>query len=180
MSRRNRVTSTESYRSLGMAGLLLLACASVAAAQPVPATPGWHEIPKTVMRTVCPPNGFGGSTYEFSNECPAVTGAWNSAAFDTTRNRLVLWGGGHGDYLGNELYALELDTLSVRRLTDPALPLADMSCPEALANGRQPNSRHTYDGLAYIEHADRLFAFGGSRSPCGFMSNGTWTFSFAD
>lgn len=180
MPRRRRMNATGRPWSSALTVALLAVGASTAAAQSVPATPGWHEIPNSVMQTVCPPNGFGGSTYEFRNECPAVTGAWNSAALDTRRNRLLVWGGGHGDYLGNEMYALDLNALSVQRLTDPAVPVADGStCAEALANGKQPNSRHTYDGIAYIEHADRLFVFGGSLGACGYMSGGTWTFSFA-
>jgi hypothetical protein len=128
---------------------------------------------------VCPPNGFGGSSYAFTDNCPGVTAAWNSTVFDKARNRLIVWGGGHHDYLGNELYALDLNSLTVRRLTDPGLPVAHSDCPESLVNGTQPNSRHTYDGIAYIDHADRMFVFGGSLSSCGFMSNKTWTFNFA-
>ena len=80
-------------------------------------------------------------------------------AFDTKRNQLVMWGGGLDDYFGNEIYALNLTTLSMTRLTEPATPYANYV--ETLADGTQPNSRHTYDGLAYMENVDRLFAFGG-------------------
>ncbi|HKW94429.1 MAG TPA: hypothetical protein VJX92_21270 [Methylomirabilota bacterium] len=149
-----------------------------APAQSIPSSPGWHVLPKTAMQPVCPPNGFGGSGYDFFDSCRAVVTAWNSAVMDTRRNRLVLWGGGHSDYFGNEVYALDLKALTVQRLTDPALPLDMTGCPESLANGTQPNSRHTYDGITYIAHADRLFAFGGARATCGYASDGTWTFDF--
>jgi hypothetical protein len=107
-----------------------------------------------------------------------VTEAWNSAVFDTRRNRLVIWGGGHGDYAGNELYALDVASSSIVRLTNPGLPLAASDCGEAIASGTQPNSRHTYDAIAYMENVDRMFAFGGSLTPCGYLGNGTWTFNF--
>jgi hypothetical protein len=162
----------------GLILLAVLAAVASARSQSIPATPGWHVVPKTTLRSVCPPNGFGGSGYDFFDSCPAVAKAWNSAVMDTRRNRLVVWGGGHGDYLGNELYALDLNTLTVRRLTDPARPTDWADCPEALANGAQPNSRHTYDGITYIEHTDRLFVFGGARAACGYASDGTWTFDF--
>jgi hypothetical protein len=152
--------------------------ADPASAQSIPATLGWHVLPKTTLQSVCPPNGFGGSDYEFFGACRGVVKAWSSAAMDTRRNRLIVWGGGHNDYYGNELYALDLTSLTVRRLTDPALPLDTKGCPESLANGTQPNSRHTYDGIAYIAHADRLFVFGGARATCGYSSDGTWTFDF--
>src|SRR5690242_11848965 len=122
---------------------------------------GWHEIPNTSIRAVCPPNGFGGSSYAFRDDCNNITAAWNSAMMDTKRNRLIVWGGGHNDYLGNELYSLELDHFKLTRLTDPAVPVNSTGCEEALADGTQPNSRHTYDAVTYIEHADRLFVYGG-------------------
>jgi len=34
--------------------------------------------------------------------------AWSGGALDTKRDRLVIWGGGHADYYGNELYAFYL------------------------------------------------------------------------
>src|SRR5215475_13001406 len=64
----------------------------------IPATPGWFQIPGTQLRNACPPDGFGGSGYPFASNCWAVTEAWNSAVLDTTRNRLIIWGGGHSDY----------------------------------------------------------------------------------
>jgi hypothetical protein len=42
-----------------------------------------------------------------------------------------------------------------------------------------PVSRHTYNHLAYIAHADRMYAFGGSAAPCGFMKDDTWTLNLA-
>lgn len=162
----------------GLVVLTVLGVAVTSRSQAIPSTSGWHVLPKTALRSVCPPNGFGGNGYDFFDNCPAVAKAWSSAVMDTRRNRLVVWGGGHGDYLGNELYALDLNSLTVRRLTDPARPTNWSECPEALANGTQPNSRHTYDGVTYIEHADRLFIFGGARAACGYASDGTWTFDF--
>ena len=151
---------------------------SAAPAQSLPPGPGWHRIPNTKLRSVCPPAGFGGSPYDFRYHCKNVTDAWNSAVMDTRRNRLVIWGGGHNDYLGNELYALDLGSRSISRLTDPAVPVSSSSCPETLADGTQPNSRHTYDGIAYVEHADSMFVFGGSLASCGYFSTGTWMFNF--
>jgi hypothetical protein len=143
---------------------------------------GWTQLPNTKLRSVCPPNGFGGSGYNFSSYCNSVTSAWNSAVFDTRRNRLIVWGGGHADYLGNELYSLDVNSSSVSRLTDPGLPIPSSpgDCPaEAIAGGTQPGSRHTYDALAYLENEDRMFVFGGGNL-CGNFSSVTWTYSFGD
>ena len=39
------------------------------------------------------------------------------------------------------------------RITDPGLPRST-DCGPAIAGGTQPNSRHTYDALVYIEGLD--------------------------
>jgi hypothetical protein len=163
---------------LGLLGAALPRAAIGSAPAPLPAGFGWHRIPNTKLRSVCPPAGFGGSPYDFPRRCGGVVDSWNSAVLDTRRNRLVVWGGGHGDYLGNELYAFNLGSLSVERLTDPGLPVTPSTCPETVADGAQPNSRHTYDGIAYVEHMDSLFSVGGSLSSCGSFSTSTWMFSF--
>lgn len=139
----------------------------------VPTTAGWSQLTNTKIRPLCPAHVPG------NTGCSAVVDATSGGAFDTKRNRLVIWGGGPDSYLGNELYALDLETLSVSRLTDPATPYT--SGVEALAGGTQPNGRHTFDGLAYMENVDRLFSFGGG-GHLSSTSNGsleTWTFDFA-
>src|SRR5262249_44098226 len=77
----------------------------------IPLTTGWYDVPNTHLRSVCPPDDFNGSGYSFNSACYGVLAAWNSAVMDTTRNRLVIWGGGQTDYLGNEVYALDLNLL---------------------------------------------------------------------
>ncbi|HWB79820.1 MAG TPA: hypothetical protein VG755_32875 [Nannocystaceae bacterium] len=141
----------------------------------VPATDGWIEIPATHLADVCPPST---DAYDFSYACQAVLTAWNGAIADTTRDRLIVWGGGHGDYFGNEVYALDLDAQTLVRLNDPS-PIDNVGdCPFSYVDGT-PSSRHTYDGLAYLEHADAMFLFGGSRASCGFLADDTWTLDLA-
>jgi len=135
----------------------------------IPGDPGWHEIPDTKLAPNCPNPSPGGTT-----GCAAVISAWNGGIADTKRNRLILWGGGHGDYYGNEVYALDLVAKKMVRLTDPSPVDSVSTCPEAYPDGR-PSSRHTYNGLAYIADMDKMFAFGGSKANCGFMSASTWT-----
>jgi hypothetical protein len=140
--------------------------------------PGWSEIPNTQIDSVCAcTNGFPEVCGQ--EGCSAITEDWNSAVFDTQRNRLIIWGGGHDGYYGNELYALDLNNLAMTRLTDPGLPVAT-SCVESIVNGTQPNSRHTNDGIVYLTHVDKMFVFGGVPAcPGGGFTNDTWTFDFA-
>jgi hypothetical protein len=138
----------------------------------IPATLGWYEVPNSKLQSVCPPNDFNHSNYAFATNCSGIVRAWNSAVADTHRNRLIVWGGGHNDYGGNEVYAFELATLQWKRLNDPS-PVTP--CQESSADGK-PNSRHTYGGLSYIVDADRLFSFGGVLfCEHGIDTSATWT-----
>jgi len=106
---------------------------------------------------------------------------WSGAAFDDKRNRLVLWGGGHNSYYGNELYAFDLTTLSWERVTNPSPPTDWANCVDVLSDGR-PNSRHTYYNLAYIPTTDKFFSTPGGTTSC--IASGpdynTWSFDFDD
>ncbi|MCB1622954.1 MAG: hypothetical protein KDI32_00105 [Pseudomonadales bacterium] len=152
-----------------------LAAANVGAA--VPTAPGWYALPNTKLRSVCAAeHGF--PQVEGAVGCRGITYAWSGGAFDSRRNRLIIFGGGHNDYYGNEIYAVNIGNASVQRLTDPGLPIAT-SCVESIAGGTQPNSRHTYDGVEYIASVDKLFVFGGSLACAGGYHGGdTWTFDF--
>lgn len=142
---------------------------------------GWIELPNTHLQDVCPPNT---AAYEFHSNCHAIVDAWSGGIADTARNRLIIWGGGHNDYYGNEIYALDLNSGKLTRLNDPSAvngnpPFHSPDCVDALADGA-PNSRHTYGGLAYIAHADRMFVFSGSLA-CGGggVGDDTWTLDLA-
>ena len=142
----------------------------------IPTALGWFEVPNTKLVTVCPPDT---PQYEFTFYCHGVVDAWSGAIADAARNRMIVWGGGHNDYYGNELYALNLNDLTLKRLTDPnpinsPAPYAP-NCVTTLSDGK-PNSRHTYNGLAYIAHADRMFSFSGSLAcSSGTQLDDTWT-----
>jgi hypothetical protein len=130
----------------------------------------WMELPNTKISSVLP------STPQLGY-APNIIFAWNGGTADTVRNRLLVWGGGHGDYYGNEMYGLDLATLSIKRIVDPSPQTPNSSCTSALPDGT-PTSRHTYDGLTYIAHADRMFAVNGSLAPCGNGDAATWTRDF--
>ena len=135
----------------------------------------WLSAPDTPMRIVTPSKGQFAGTWGTQGPAAVIT-AWSGAALDSRRNRLVLFGGGHTDYFGNELYAFDIDTLKWSRLTDPTVnPTLDS---DVNWDGT-PNSRDTYNGLAYIAHADRFFALGGSIARNGStVCQNTWTFDF--
>ncbi|ABA58432.1 Kelch repeat protein [Nitrosococcus oceani ATCC 19707] len=136
----------------------------------------WIEIPDSHMRQVCPSELVKPST----KDCAAVIESWSGGAFDPVGNRMLLMGGGHGGYYGNELYAFDLDTEKWTRLTDPTIPTADAKtvCYSTWDGGLTPTARHTYNHLAWIDHLSELFLFGGGTS-CwnGGTLQDSWTFN---
>jgi hypothetical protein len=157
-------------------GAMVMLATCTASAQTLPGSLGWFQVPGSSIATVCAAtHGF--SEVTGGQGCPGIMN-WSGGAFDSSRNRLLVWGGGHNDYYGNEIYAFDLDTLTMSRITDPGLPPAS-SCVEAIAGGTQPNARHSYDGVEYIAAHDRLYIHEGSLA-CGSgnFSTGTWTFDF--
>ncbi len=92
----------------------------------------------------------------------AVTDAWGGAAFDSKRGILVLTGGGHADYGGNEVYHFDIETLKWQRVTEPS-PMKDLGGGIfEVTDGEAPISSHTYFGLIYLPNVDRVLKFGGS------------------
>ena len=116
----------------------------------------WYEVPNSQMQDVSPE--------PFDSRVKNVMEAWSGGAFDTNRNRLLVWGGGHGDYWGNEIYAFNVDTLTWQRLNDPYGPAKNMAdgTHAAWFPDNTPGSRHTYDGIEYIPGLDIFWGVGGS------------------
>ena len=144
----------------------------------LPASLGWYQVPNTKVRSLCP-------AYEEIQSvegCSAVMADWSGGLFDTKRNRLIIWGGGHNGYYGNEIYAgadfsqNPITHALVRDASHGSAVSNAHTCPEAYVDGN-PSSRHTYSGLVYLAKQDLYLAFGGSKSDCGNFSSSTWTFN---
>ncbi|ANQ86422.1 hypothetical protein dqs_3401 [Azoarcus olearius] len=133
----------------------------------------WLEVPNSQMKEVCAPDSFG---VRATMGCIGITEAWGGGAYAPGPRLMLVWGGGHNDYWGNEIYAFDLRGGRWTRLTDPSPgEVVKTGGGDPLPDGR-PNSRHTYGGLAYLEHVERLFAQGGAVSPGGGGSSVTWLF----
>ncbi len=125
----------------------------------------WYEVPNSKMQSVFPavkPIG--------TKDASAILDAWGGGVFDTKRDRLVLYGGGHNDYAGNELYAFDVPTESWIRLTDPTPNELITTCVDYYGDGR-PSATHTYNRLQYLPNIDGLVSvgmspFSGTTSGC--------------
>jgi len=87
-----------------------------------------------------------------------VVEAWCGAAFDTTRTAMIIFGGGHGDYAGNEIYLLELNkaTPTMTRITDPSPNVGDPGTGIGAYPDGLPGSSHSYDWPVYAPNTDEL------------------------
>jgi len=135
-------------------GILLACCMPFAAnAMDLSSVPEgrWVELPGTSLRSVAPQPAPGGNVAKIT--------AWSGASYDSKRRRVVVWGGGHSDYGGNEVYAFDLNTQKWLRLTDSSQPDAERT---ALYPDGEPRARHTYDYVEYVPPLDRVISFGGS------------------
>jgi hypothetical protein len=133
---------------------MLLASAGVHAGPIQDLAPGtWYEFPNSHLSSVVPSPAPAGDPANIMN-------AWSGGVYDTDREQLIIWGGGHSDYSGNEVYSfgpLTSATPTWQRLTDPSEPSTGGS--PTYADGK-PRSNHTYDLLVYHQGLKRMISFG--------------------
>lgn len=98
----------------------------------------------------------------------SVVRAWSSFAWDPAGGKLMLWGGGHANYAGNEMYVWDgatgawgLGSLP-SRISDDGLVIG----------GTAPQSAHTYDNNIYLPVNNMFLTFGGAaiRSGSNFQT----------
>jgi len=166
-----------------LAGVLVLA-ASYATAAEHPADKlkvgHWLEVPGSQMKTVAFkwPKGV---RYSINNiGVRGVMSLWSGGAYDTKRDRLIIWGGGHKGYAGNELYAFNVNILEWERLTDPSLKVNDKPHKPGRYVDGLPRSCHTYNYVQYVPAIDRFCSFGTAGGyPSGNDNTSvTWQFDF--
>ncbi len=133
----------------------------------------WYEAPDSHMNNVCAPASFG---VDAVMGCRAIILAWGGGAYDAKHRKMLVWGGGHNDYWGNEVYAFDLRQGQWERLTNPSNGSVVSGANTDPLPDSQPNSRHTYDGIQYVGRAGLTFAHGGAISPSGRGTSVTWLF----
>lgn len=116
--------------------------------------------------------------------------SYSGGAYDNRGHRLLVWGGGHSGYAGNEIYAYNVAAGRWERVTDPTPPLLDVRYDKDSKKlvGEDPPWRdpryppspisvHSYDQLAYLPEQHQFFAAGGATfSGNGFATGKTWIF----
>jgi hypothetical protein len=143
-------------------GLVLAAACAVAVAADAPPTltvGRWYRVPDSELFQVVPDPVPVGDNRAGSPE--SIITEWSGGAFDSQRSRLIVWGGGHNNYSGNELYVFDLATFQWKRLTEPSRDVGGVESSGYYPDGL-PRSRHTYDYIEYVPAIDRFCSFGGA------------------
>jgi hypothetical protein len=143
----------------------------------IPSTLGWFNIPNTALNgtpSLCPTY----SDIQGESGCDAVMAAWGGGVADPTRNLFIIWGGGHVDYHGNEVYDLNLNvnpaTPNLARNASTGANLAGCGTNIEVNPDGTPTSRHTYDGEVYVADQDQYIMIGGSEMCDGGFSGDIW------
>lgn len=91
---------------------------------------------------------------------------WSGFAFDHDRGNLLLWGGGHANYIGNELYQWHADT---GEWSLACLPSKVDGNPNTLyvVDKKAPQSSHTYQNNFWLKVNGMFGTFGGAAAPGG-------------
>jgi len=92
-----------------------------------------------------------------------IVNAWSSFAWDSNSGNMLLWGGGHANYAGNEMYiwngtngAWARGSLSSRTLG------TGFNDRDFIVDNAAPQSAHTYDGNVYLPINNMFMTFGGA------------------
>lgn len=98
---------------------------------------------------------------------PAPSGilAYSGGVFDTTSRLFLIFGGGHGDYWGNEVCAFDPATLLWKKMYEPDAQARYTSTNIDNQNGKlrdsdKPYTRHSYNQLCFVPGSG-MFLFGG-------------------
>ena len=108
--------------------------------------------------------------YFKSNPKPSkIILAWSSFAWDSRRASLVLYGGGHANYRGNDVYLWRAETQSWERGSLPSDMVQDSLGNWNAVDGadKAPASAHTYDNGIYLPGLDRVLVLGGAADSNG-------------
>jgi hypothetical protein len=142
---------------------------------------GWQKVNLNAFSSVWTPPDLR-QLYGNSNPTPSkIILAWSSFAWDSNRARLVLYGGGHANYRGNDVYLWDATTQLWQRGSLPSAMVQDGLGNWNAVDGaaRAPASAHTYDNTMFFPTLDRVVVLGGAADANGghYLTQATATTS---
>lgn len=167
-----RLRATAAAASFGllcaMHGAPAMAAGGVDLAALLAATPagGWVKANLGAFSDAWLLPGTPGALPDQSHTNPAsVVSAWGSMAWDSKRGNLLVWGGGHANYIGNEMYIWESAT---GRWTRGSMPsrIEPFTGPGVdprtwlVVDDAAPQSAHTQQSNLYLPVNDMFITYG--------------------
>jgi hypothetical protein len=131
----------------------------------------WMDVANSHLLSVAY-NGPLAASLTGSSGPSGVMDAWGGGTLDTNNDMLLVWGGGHQAYYGNELYAFSLNTLQWSRLDNPS-DISNWNHATTILPDGTPAVPHTYDSLSFIPGKGMLnvaLAFSGDAAQSGPQS----------
>jgi hypothetical protein len=90
-----------------------------------------------------------------------IIDAWGSLGHSPSKKKLFAWGGGHGDYAGNDMYEFNFGADSPHwTLIKAYTPAAQIVAEARRYNDGNPVSSHTYYNVHFIEQMNELIVHG--------------------
>lgn len=129
------------------------------------ATPGtWIHANQNTFQSVWTP-----AEHQVGTNLKGIIEAWSGFAWDSNRGDLIIYGGGHGNYQGNDVYIWHGSDLQWERaslptkLQDPTyIPPENYYFTQlTVDNGATPQAAHTYGNNVFLPTLDRFLTFGG-------------------
>lgn len=125
----------------------------------------WLRINQNRFQDVWPTSSQLPATPSYLNPAKVIF-CWSSMAWDPNRNHLIFWGGGHGNYSGNEVYRFDANQFQWERASLPSDVVNLLGDNQYFAvDGplNAPTSSHTYDNQEFLPNLDRFITFGGAK-----------------
>ena len=134
------------------------------------ATPagGWVNASTNSFASSWAVNGQGGLPATSHTNPGTVIAAWSSFAWDSTNHSLLLWGGGHATYKGNEMYVWDASNGKWGRGSLPSrIEQYGNTGTYLVVDDAAPQSSHTYDNNMYLPKNNMFLTFGGASYDAG-------------
>jgi hypothetical protein len=140
----------------------------------------WQELPNTKIRDVLPdPTAY--PIDPLTGEAlwnPVNIMDYSGGVHISGKREVVVDGGGHHEYPGNEKYSVPYDGRPVSRIGTPSIYTIDGTTNETYSDGR-PAQRHTSDSMVFIPEFNGIFKSGGGLWQGGWPTAAAWLFYLA-
>lgn len=128
---------------------------------------GWVRVNTSSFSSAFPTGSVAVNLLQFGingdRDPSLIIGAWSSFAWNSDAGTVMLFGGGHANYAGNEMYIWSATSGAWSRGSLPSALNSGMFVPDNSA----PQSAHTYDNQLYLPVNHMFLTLGGAAFPVG-------------